>query len=172
MNRHLNRILTSIFLILFTGYDEIKIDNQLYRYDAEPVVVTAKKEISNQKVFDYQLLARLVNAEAGNESFEGMHAVADVVVHIANHKGWSIEQVIYDKGRFDGIRTRRFFVEPSRDCYEAARRSLVGIHILPKSVHFFFNPRTSTDTKWINYISKFAYRNIGNHLFCYNPHAT
>lgn len=161
-------LVTVLLLLTFHPY-QIP-DTQTYRYDSDPIVVTGKATVPTHMIFDYQLLARLVNAEAGYENFQGKHAVADVVVHISKSKNWSISEVVYDRGRFDGIRSKLFFVEPSIDCYDAARKSLNGIHILPNSVHFFHNPLTSTDSEWISYISKYTYKQIGNHLFCHNPH--
>lgn len=126
------------------------------------------KQIPKNKE-EWILLARLVQAEAGNQSDEGRQAVADVVVHISTYKNWTIKRTIYDRGRFDGISSKWFNVTPSEECMEAARKALCKKHIIPYGVFYFHNPEISTDKKWVDYISKYPYKKIGDHLFCYHP---
>ena len=132
-----------------------------------PEVTVTAKALPNEH--DWQLLARLIYAEARGESFKGKRAVADVVINIAAYKHWSIHQTIFDKGRFDGIHTKAFNATPCAQSLEAARLALTGKNILPPSVMFFYNPTISTDTAWISYIKKYAYQQIENHLFCHHP---
>jgi len=158
------QLLTIVFLSTSYNHPET-----LYKASLPEVIVTAKREVPLQLRKEWLLLARLVAAESGNQPFDGQHAVADVVLHTANDKGWSITRTIYDKGRFDGIYSKNFFREPSESCKEAARLAILGKHILPENVLYFHNPVISTDTKWVQYISQFAYKQIGDHLFCYKP---
>lgn len=118
---------------------------------------------------DQHLLARLISAEARSESMTGMRAVGDVVVYTAKRKGWSIYEVIHYIGKFDGIDDESFECEPSERCVQAATYALRGDHVLPEGVAFYYNPETSTDTAWVNYISKYKYKDIGDHRFCYHP---
>lgn len=133
----------------------------LYQSDTIMVITTRES--------DQHLLARLISAEARSESMLGMRAVGDVVVHTARRKGWTIYEVIHYVGKFDGICDDSFVEEPSERCLRAAKYALDGDHVLPEGVTFYYNPMTATDTAWINFISKYAYGDIGDHRFCYHP---
>lgn len=126
-------------------------------------------DMRNVSNAEYEHLARLVYSEACAEPFRGKRAVADAVIYTARIKGWSVMKVIYDKGRFDGVNHKLFHDTPDLESYKAARLAISGQHILPYGVIFFHNPNTSSDTNWLNYISQFPYKMIGNHLFCYHP---
>lgn len=135
----------------------------------EEVIVTGKRPVPDTLKEDWLLLARLIQAEAGGEPEEGKLAVASVVMNISNYKNWTISRTIYDKGRFDGIRSKRFLSPPDESCLEVARLAILGYNNLPKSVMYFHNAKISTDTAWVKYISKYPYKKIGQHLFCHNP---
>ena len=159
-------LIICISILLFSGCD----DANLYEGGTLPLItVSIRQEVPTHLHSEYILLAKLINAESGHEPFIGMRAVGDVVMYIAKENNWSIKRTIYDRGRFDGINSRRFHKTPSESCYEAARLAILGRHILPAGILFFHNPKTSTDTKWVNYITKYKYKQIGNHLFCYHP---
>ena len=138
------------------------------------VEVTAKrkKTYTNKEL---HLLARLVYAESGGEPYDGKLATANVVVNRMQRKGYTLREVVYQKGQFDGIRTSRFKVTKKgeelafQQCLKAAEEILEGKRILPTTVEYFHNPNTSTDSKWTRYIEKHQYKKIGRHLFCHNP---
>lgn len=115
------------------------------------------------------LLARLIQSEAMEESFEGQLAVGQVVINRAKRKKKTLSQVIHSSGQFDGIGNKWFHRKPAESCIKAARHVLMGRKVLPTTVEFYHNPRTATDKKWRNYIEQFTYVDIGNHRFCYNP---
>lgn len=135
----------------------------------EEVIVTSKRLVPDTLKEDWLLLARLIQAEAGGEPEEGKLAVASTVINISKYKNWTIRRTIYDKGRFDGIHSRRFLSPPDESCKEVARQVILGYNTLPASVMYFHNPKISTDTAWVKFISKYPYKKIGNHLFCYHP---
>lgn len=121
------------------------------------------------------LLARLVYSESPHEIYKGKLAVANVVINRKIYSGKSIKAVIYQKGQFDGVNSKRFKHVQKGDqrafneCLLAAEEVYYGKRILPKTVMFFHNPKSSTDTKWVKKILRFKYRQIGNHLFCHRP---
>lgn len=158
--------LTVLLLIPLTSYFY---PDKLYIVQLPEIVVTAKTPIPNHLKEDWLLLARLVDAEAENQPFEGQRAVADVVLNTAAAKKWSVARTITDPGRFDGVKSKRFHREPTDSCKEAARLAIMGYRILPANVLYFHNPITSTDSKWVQFISQYPYKLIGNHLFCYKP---
>ena len=137
------------------------------------VEVTAKRKTYTDK--DLYLLARLVYSESGGEPYEGKLAVANVVINRMKRKNYTLTKVIYQKGQFDGIKTSRFISTKKgeeivfKECLKAAEEILEGKRILPHTVQYFHNPKTSTDNKWTRYIEKHQYMKIGRHLFCHNP---
>lgn len=112
---------------------------------------------------DLYLLARLIYCEARGESREGMIAVANVVINRSN-RGKTIRQVILRPGQFDGVRTSQF-KRYNQSTLEAARVALQGYKVIPDHVYYFYNPITSTDSKWIKRLT--TYRQIGNHVFAW-----
>lgn len=170
-----------LLLVALTSYrGEYAYDDVYFGGTLAAATITAKQQVPEALNADWVLLARLVNAEAGNqarkfgeEGRQGQHAVADAVMHLAKEKGWSISRTIYDKNkygpRYDGVRSSRFKQWPNDDCLEAARKAILGKHILPYGVFYFHNPNISTDTVWVSYIEKYAYKDFGEHRFCYAP---
>jgi spore germination cell wall hydrolase CwlJ-like protein len=128
-----------------------------------------------------KLMAKLIYAEAGNESLLGKRAVADVIMNRAHHHDLTVAQIVYQDGEFDGIHSDGFNINPYKqyddpsinksiaDCMLSAKYALMGKHVIPRGVLFYHNPRTSTDRGWISYIEQFMYRDIDNHRFCYHP---
>lgn len=120
----------------------------------------------NYDINEVLILAALINSEAKWEPMLGKIAVGNVVVNRARRRKKSLKYIILEKGQFDGVRTKWFKPEPESI---AAAKVALRHQVIPREVEFFHNPRTSTDTKWVRYISKKSYKQIGNHLFCYNP---
>lgn len=157
-----------VFIIM--AFTFIKPKRITYTYTSKTAIVKEDK-LDSTKV---ELLARLIYSEAGGEDYEGQLAVGNVVLNRMERKNKSLKYIIYQKGQFDGIRSSRFKYKYKSDSRyhlskKAAKMLLLGLRILPKTVEFFHNPETSTDTSWTKYLSRYKYKNIGNHLFCHNP---
>ncbi|EJQ43652.1 hypothetical protein IEQ_04980 [Bacillus cereus BAG6X1-2] len=113
------------------------------------------------------LMARLVNAEAGGESYKGKVAVAKVVLNRVNAKGFpnTITGVIYEPIKygyaFTPITDGRINQPASSEVKMAVEEAIStnGIH---SDWLYFYNPQTSTD-KWIT--SRQTVAVIGNHVF-------
>lgn len=137
------------------------------------VEVTSKRKTYTEA--EKILLAKIIYAESPHEPYEGKLGVGNVVVNRANRKNISIWEVIFQRGQFDGVRSKRFYRVRQGDesayeeCLKAAEEILEGKRIFPESIEFFHNPVTSTDTKWIRRIERYKYKQIGGHLFCHNP---
>jgi len=110
-----------------------------------------------------EMLARLVNLEAGNEGADGKQAVAEVVLNRMVSSRWNhantVEQIIFDDRwgiQFtvrDLIWTERG--APSSSDFSAVDRALGGPNILSRDYLFFATrPITQNDVIW-----------IGNHAF-------
>ena len=119
---------------------------------------------------DCVLLAKLINAEAPYEPYDGQWAVASVVKHRMNYMQKSVLDVVLQPGQFDGIHSKRFSTW-TREQYQIAFRVLVKNELnLPKSVVFFHNKKTSTDKGWVATLSKYEYKTIGGHTFCHSKY--
>ncbi|MGZ7151791.1 cell wall hydrolase [Bacillus sp. BC08] len=113
------------------------------------------------------LMARLVTAEAGGESYEGKVAVAKVILNRVKAKGFpnTITGVIYEPIKygyaFTPITDGRINQPASPEATMAVEEAIStnGIH---SDWLYFYNPKTSTD-KWITTRQTVAV--IGNHVF-------
>ncbi len=112
-------------------------------------------------------LARIVNAEAEGEVMSGKIGVANVVLNRVESELFphTIYGVIFDKKfgvQFTPVATGTIYNNPTKDSYQAAKRSLKGENNVGKSL-YFLNPKISTSF-WIVNNRKF-YRSIGGHDF-------
>lgn len=123
---------------------------------------------------DAQLLARLIHSEAGNQSEEGKIAVGNVVLNRMNYFDKPIEDVIFERGQFCGVRTRAFLRPPSLEDYDIAVRVLSGETEIEPSVLYFANERTAPNRLWVRALKQFKAGppfKIDNHTFYHDPNA-
>lgn len=113
---------------------------------------------------DYQLLARLISAEARGEPYQGQVAVGAVVLNRVEHPSFpnSISGVIYQSGAFSCLYDGQFDKPVSDSAYSAARDALNGMDPSGGAI-YYFNPSTAT-SKWI--WSRPLITTIGRHRFC------
>lgn len=113
---------------------------------------------------DYQLLARLISAEARGEPYTGQVAVGAVVLNRVEHPSFpnSISGVIYQKNAFTCIDDGQFNEAVADSAYSAARDALNGMDPSGGAI-YYFNPATAT-SKWI--WSRPLIKTIGKHRFC------
>ncbi|PFO91709.1 MULTISPECIES: cell wall hydrolase [Bacillus cereus group] len=120
--------------------------------------------ISLQEV---DLMARLVNAEAGGEPYAGKVAVAKVVLNRTNANGFpnTITDVIYEPIKngyaFTPVTDGRIKQPATQEARMAVEEALTSKGINSDWL-YFYNPQTSTD-KWIT--TRQTVAQIGNHLF-------
>lgn len=109
------------------------------------------------------LLARLVQAEAKGESYEGKVAVATVVLNRVDspHFPDTITQVIKQKGAFTPVQNGQIKKPASAEAKKAVDEALTRNDHLQNSI-YFYNPDTATDN-WIR--SRDVIKTIGNHVF-------
>jgi N-acetylmuramoyl-L-alanine amidase len=128
---------------------------------------TGKDTTSNGNGYsssDYQLLARLISAEARGEPYTGQVAVGAVVLNRVEHPSFpnSISSVIYQKNAFTCITDGQFDKPIADSAYSAARDALNGMDPSGGAI-YYFNPSTAT-SKWI--WSRPLIKTIGKHRFC------
>lgn len=113
---------------------------------------------------DYNLLARIISAEARGEPYSGQIAVGAVVLNRVKHPSFpnSISGVVYQNGAFSCLYDGQFNQPVADSAYSAARDALNGVDPTGGAI-YYYNPRTSTN-KWI--LSRPVIVTIGRHVFC------
>lgn len=112
---------------------------------------------------DVTLLARLIEAEAGGEPYQGKVAVGAVVVNRLKDGRYpnTLREVIYQPGQFAVNRMAQLGA-PSAESVRAAQAALRG-EDPTKGALFFYNPKTARLDPWWN--TRRPIVQIGNHLF-------
>ena len=113
---------------------------------------------------DFELLARIISAEARGESYLGQVAVGAVVLNRIDHPSFpdTLSGVVYQKGAFSCLLDGQFY-EPIEDsCYSAAQDAINGLDPSGGAI-YYYNPTTAT-SKWI--FSRQVITTIGKHRFC------
>jgi N-acetylmuramoyl-L-alanine amidase len=112
---------------------------------------------------DLAYLAHLVQAEAGNQPFLGMVAVAAVVLNRTRAPGFphTIAGVIFAPGQFESVQNGTFWQAPSQVAYQAAEAAISGEDPSDGAL-FFYNPALTTNT-WIEGLPVVA--RIGQQVF-------
>ena len=131
---------------------------------------------------DEELLARLIQCEAGSEGDTGMRAVASVVMNRVNaydgeygrvSEGGNLRNIVFQPRQFEcaleGRAQSLYNMRPEQQHYEIARWALAGnrLNELGDAL-WFFNPYSDTCPN--NFPSGVGYfqTRIGDHCF-YNP---
>ncbi|MGI6279893.1 MAG: spore cortex-lytic enzyme [Acutalibacteraceae bacterium] len=113
---------------------------------------------------DYQLLVRIISAEARGEPYLGQVAVGAVVLNRVEHPSFpdTIAGVIYQKGAFTCLDDGQFYEPIQESAYKAATDALNGLDPSGGAV-YYYNPAKSTN-KWM--LSRPVLTTIGRHRFC------
>lgn len=113
---------------------------------------------------DYNLLARIISAEARGEPYLGQVAVGAVILNRVEHPSFpdTVSGVIYQNGAFTCLTDGQFYKAVSQSAYNAARDALNGLDPSGGAI-YYYNPKTAT-SKWIR--SRPVITTIGNHVFC------
>lgn len=126
--------------------------------------IAAPENLGGVSHSDYQLLARIISAEARGEPYSGQVAVGAVVMNRVEHPSFpdSIPGVIYQPGAFSAVTDGQFEQPVAESCYRAAREALSGYDPSGGAI-YYFNP-DKTSNKWMR--TRPVITRIGGHLFC------
>lgn len=113
---------------------------------------------------DFDLLVRIISAEARGEPYSGQVAVGAVVLNRIEHPSFpdTLSGVIYQKGAFSCLDDGQFYEPIADSCYSAARDAINGLDPSGGAI-YYYNPITATN-KWIQ--SRKIITTIGKHRFC------
>ncbi|PLT28535.1 hypothetical protein CUU66_18145 [Peribacillus deserti] len=113
------------------------------------------------------LLARLVNAEAKGEPYQGKVAVAAVVLNRTEHKAFphTVTGVIMEKKQFEPVSNGQINKPAAAESKKAVNEAIVS-HETGKGkateAIYFYNPDL-TDSQWMRSLK--VVKKIGNHTF-------
>lgn|GEM_PF-1136582 len=112
---------------------------------------------------DFELLARIIHAEARGEDFEGQIAVGAVVLNRLADARFpnTIREVIYQPGAFTAVSDKQINLTPNQSAFLAAEAALRGEDPTNGAI-YYYNPKTATD-RWIK--TRPVVKTIGNHNF-------
>ena len=118
----------------------------------------------NASSADYNLLARIISAEARGEPYTGQVAVGAVIMNRIQHPSFpdTLAGVIYQKGAFTAVVDGQFNQPVADSAYKAARGARNGWDPTGGAI-YYYNPKTATSS-WIR--SRPVVKTIGNHVFC------
>jgi len=127
-------------------------------YDGHSVFAASKAEKDN-----LHLLAQLVCGEARGEPYEGMVAVAAVMLNrtLDDRFPDSVAGVVYQTHAFESVSNGEIYKGTTEQCSKAARAALAGDDPSQGSVFFFAPDKTSNKFIW----SRVQVRTIGKHIF-------
>lgn len=141
---------------------QIKNNEKLHNSEQEyKQMLQAMSTAVNYDSSDEELLAHLIESEAGCESYLGKLAVGSVVANRVRINKESVHDIIYAYNQFDGIKTNNFNINPSGDSKKAAKEVLNGKNVVPDA-YYYANLNLCSPSFAI--ASKMVIR-IGNHWF-------
>jgi N-acetylmuramoyl-L-alanine amidase len=165
-------------LILF-NYTEVKSEEYICHTPSvtstltTPPSTAAITPVSTPKYSQDELywLAKIIHAEAPDDTDEGQIAVGNVVMNRVNHPDFpnTIYDVIWQKTgklyQFSPCGDGGIKRELSDKACKNAQLVLEGKRILPDDILFFYMPTKGNQKDWIR--SRKIYKKIGVHRFCY-----
>ncbi len=126
--------------------------------------INTKSENGIASSSDYDLLARIISAEARGEPYMGQVAVGAVILNRIEHPSFpdTLSGVVYQKNAFTCLNDGQFYEPVSESAYKAATDALNGLDPSGGAI-YYYNPKTAT-SKWI--FSRPVITTIGDHRFC------
>ncbi|HHY73991.1 MAG TPA: LysM peptidoglycan-binding domain-containing protein [Bacillus bacterium] len=130
----------------------------------ENLKVVVPYVMKNQNEEDLLLLAKLIEAEAGGESFNGQVAIGNVILNRVRDNRFpnTIKDVIMEAGQFTPVATGRInTVKPSQSAINAAKKALEGEKPVKNAVYFYNKANTTNPFL----LAREVVSDIGNHRF-------
>jgi spore germination cell wall hydrolase CwlJ-like protein len=111
----------------------------------------------------YQILVRIIHAEAGGEPLKGQVAVAAVLLNRIRSGRFpkSISANVFRNGEFESVSNGYIWSEPTSSAYKAAKLALQGWDPTYGALYFYNPAKTYTNWIW----SRPIHTRIGNHNF-------
>lgn len=135
------------------------------------VVAPRPQRVMSQAAWEkdnLDLLARVVNAEAGGEPYTGQVAVAAVIINRTYAKGFpsTISGVVYQPDAFESVSVGSIWWLPMADTARQAATDALNGWDPTNGCLYFFEP-SKTSNAWIWSLPQAM--TIGRHIFAYGP---
>jgi N-acetylmuramoyl-L-alanine amidase len=132
-------------------------------YPKHKIVASRGGQVATQR----EVLARVIESEAGGEPLESAKAVASVIINRldSGRYGSTVDGVVFASGQFPGAWNNNYYKQPSQRSYSIADWALSGGRNVPSDVQYYYNPSHTSKNNWIR--SRVTYKVIGNHAFCW-----
>ncbi len=118
---------------------------------------------------EYQVLLKIVEAEAPDEDIKGKMLVANVVLNRAevNFFGDTISEVVFAKGQFQPVSNGYIFkVTPSEETIEAVERVLAGEDESQGALYFMARDKSyRSNVRWFDHNLVFLFEHGGHEFF-------
>lgn len=104
----------------------------------QPAAATAYQPAGYYDPQTLDLIARIINSEAGSMSLEGKVSVGNVIMNRVNSPEFpnTVYGVIYQPNQFTVVNTGRFYATPSAQSIAAAKMVLDGVNYVPGAVFY------------------------------------
>lgn len=143
------------------GWSQVEVEESIYYISNDYIEV-----VTEERLNDIDLLARIIWAESGNQSLEGQRAVGSVVYNRWKYEGYgsadTILGVISYPGQFCGYQSSQWYADYSEETYIIASEVYDGHTNLPSNVKNF--KTNSCSANW----DLEVYRVVGDHTFYYS----
>lgn len=125
-----------------------------------PKEVTNTTNLSNE---EFDVLSRIVHAEAKGEPFEGKVAVANVIMNRVDSSDFpnDVKSVVYEQGQFEPVSNGTINAEATESSKEAVRVALEGTNYIDDALFFWAESVPSTSWVWTREVTT----QIGHHVF-------
>lgn len=119
--------------------------------------------LTQLKISNVEMMARIVHGEARGESFLGQVGVAAVVLNRIESPDFpdSAEEVIFQKNAFTAVNDEQYLLTPDESAYRAVKYAMDGVDPTGGAV-YYYNPSGVSDN-WI--FSRTVITQIGKHFF-------
>ncbi|MGD6817864.1 cell wall hydrolase [Metabacillus sp. 84] len=142
-------------------------DNMIYTGETLQVPVAGAEDVKGAEYAvsdaDKELMARLVEAEAKGESYEGKVAVATVVMNRVESDKFpdSVNEVINEPGQFSPVANGQINNPASQESKDAVNEA-ISYSSISKGALYFYNPDKASSS-FLN--GKEVTTTIGDHVF-------
>lgn len=159
---------TDIYTIAANNHQILDLNNihvgDVVKLGKTTKAAVAPVETANSS-YGVALLSRLVEAEAGTESYAGKVAVAEVVLNRVTSDQFPnrIEDVIYQNGQFSPVANGSLHtVDVTQESVDAVNEALTGTEYANGAL-YFYNPAVTGYHGWFESLTTTTV--IGNHTF-------
>ncbi|HSJ37071.1 MAG TPA: cell wall hydrolase [Planococcus sp. (in: firmicutes)] len=148
-----------------TGYFNVITSNAVTRFQEDyglpPTGIVGP--MTQMKLENVEMMAKIVHGEARGESFIGKVGVAAVVLNRIESSDFpdSAKEVIFQRNAFTAVNDDQYLLTPKKSAYDAVKEAEIGADPTMGAV-YYYNPDGVSD-EWI--FTRTVLTQIGRHFF-------